>query len=90
MCDFLFGVVDILAIFLVVLPLYPYPVDGFVYSVNLFSYSEITPMNRMTHWLLFLLLISIGFLKILLAKKKEEKRGKWITGISMGVSIRLL
>ena len=87
MCDLLSGIVDLLAVSLVVLPLYPYMVDGFVYSVNLFSYGEITPMNRYIYWGLFLSLIVIGGIKILLTKSENEKLSKQITGISMGTSI---
>ena len=37
MCHWLIGIMDICAIALIVLPLYPDKVDGFVYSVNLFQ-----------------------------------------------------
>lgn len=37
MCDLLFGLLDVFAIVLIVLPLYPNVLDGFVYSVNLFA-----------------------------------------------------
>ena len=46
MCDLLFGIVDLLSFTLIVLPLYPNPVDGYVFSVNLFSYTETTSFNR--------------------------------------------
>ncbi|MBQ2401842.1 MAG: helix-turn-helix domain-containing protein, partial [Lachnospiraceae bacterium] len=36
--DLLFGMVDMLSVLLIVLPLYPRTVDGYVYSVNLFEY----------------------------------------------------
>lgn len=34
MCNFLIGIVDVLAFMLIVLPLYPNPVDEYKYSVN--------------------------------------------------------
>ena len=40
MCHWLIGIMDICAIALIILPLYPDTVDGFVYSVNLFQYTE--------------------------------------------------
>jgi len=90
MCDFLFGVMDLLAVSLVVLPLYPHTVNGVVYSVNLFSYSEIKSMNRSLYWGLFLSLVVIGFVKILLTKCGNEKNSKRMTWISMGLSILIV
>ena len=42
MCDLLFGIVDTCFFMLIILPLYPNTIDGHIYSVNLFSYTEIT------------------------------------------------
>lgn len=33
-CDMLFGIVDIISCILFFLPLYPNPIDGYIYSVN--------------------------------------------------------
>ena len=46
MCDLLFGLLDVFAFVLIVLPLYPNMVGGFVYSVNLFAYTQTTLLNR--------------------------------------------
>ena len=86
-CDLLFGIVDLFAVLLVILPLYPNSIDGYVYSVNLFAYGEIAPVNRMIYWGLFLTLVGVGLIKILLAKYWNEKNSKNITGISMGLSV---
>ena len=86
-CDLLFGIVDLFAVLLVILPLYPNSIDGYVYSVNLFAYGEIAPVNRMIYWGLFLALVGVGLIKILLAKYWNEKNSKNITGISMGLSV---
>ena len=56
----LFGMVDLASLLLVVLPLYPKTVDGFVYSVNLLSYTETTACNRIVYWGMFLALILLG------------------------------
>ena len=45
MCDLLFGLLDVFAIVLIVLPLYPNVVDGFVYSVNLFASIQTTRLD---------------------------------------------
>ena len=38
LCDLLFGFTDLLSLMLIFLPLYSKPVDGYIYSVNLFVY----------------------------------------------------
>jgi len=87
MCNLLFGIVDLLSFVLVVLPLYPNTVDGYIYSVNLFTYIETTPFNLLIYWIMFICLISAGIVKILLTKLRIEKSNKIITGISIGISI---
>ena len=37
-CDLLLGFVDLFSLMLIFLPLYPNPVNGYIYSVNLFVY----------------------------------------------------
>ena len=86
-CDLLFGVVDLCSFMLILLPLYPNTVDGFVYSVNLLAYTETTPFNRAIYWFLFSPLIIIGGVKILLTKLGIEEKHKMMTGSSMLLSI---
>lgn len=45
-CDLLFGIVDLMNITLIILPLYPNLIDGYIYSVNLFAYTQTTSFNR--------------------------------------------
>ena len=82
-CDLLFGIVDLMAITLVILPLYPNPIDGYIYSVNLFAYTQITPFIRLVYWTMFVALIVIGGLKVLLNQMKIEKGRKIITDVSI-------
>ena len=77
----------LLSIMLVVLPLYPNPVDGYIFSVNLLAYTETTSFNRLMYWMMFIALIAVGIVKILLAQFKIEKGHKIMTGSSMGLSI---
>lgn len=90
MCDLLIGVLDVSFFLLIVLPLYPNTMNGYVYSVNLFAYAETTTMNRLVYWGLLILLIMSGVIKVILAKVKTEKHYKMITDISMGVNIVLV
>ena len=86
-CDMLFGIVDILSIILVILPLYPNPKYGYIYSVNLFVYTETTTFNLWVYWILYISLIGIGVVKVILNQMKMEKGRKVITETSIGLSI---
>ena len=87
MCDLLFGIVDLLSFTLIVLPLYPNPIDGYIFSVNLFTYTETTFFNLMVYWIMFIALIVAGVIKILLTQLKIEKGQKVVTSCSMVFSI---
>lgn len=87
MCDLLFGMVDVCAFILIVLPLYPKTVEGYIYSVSLFAYTETTPLNRMIYWVMFVSLIISGVIKLLLVKMKTGKGHRILTDISVGIHI---
>ena len=87
MCNLLFGMVDLLSILLIVLPLYPKTIDGYVYSVNLWMYTETAVYNRRVYWILFLSLIVSGVLKILQTQRKIEKSQKLLTFCSIFFSV---
>ena len=89
-CNLLFGIVDICSFLLIFLPLYPNRIDGFVYSVNLISYAQITSFQRLVYWIFFLLLIVMGILKIVFTKLGMEGSHKFTTGISMLLSILIV
>ena len=85
-CDLLIGIVDIFSFILIFLPLYPNRVNEYIYSVNLFSYTDAAPWVRAVCWVIFLLMITVGIIKIILTKTKSEKSNKIITFISMLLS----
>ena len=87
MCELLFGIVDICYFLLIVLPFYPNTINGFVYSVNLITYKETTVLNLWIYWIMFLILIAAGVLKIIFMQLEVEKWQNLITGFSMGVNI---
>lgn len=89
-CNMLFGIVDVMSFLLIVLPLYPNVVEGYIYSVNLFNYSQATAFNRGIYWCMFVVLILLGGIKILLAELRIEKYNNLITGISVASSILLV
>lgn len=87
MCDLVMGIVDLCSVILIILPLYPNKMGGFVYSVNLFSYTQITSMNRLLYWGIFIMLIIIGSMKLLTLKNRGEKCRKVMTFFSLVISI---
>lgn len=84
LCDLLMGIVDLFAIALIVLPLYPKALDGHIYSVNLLSYQE---GAATLYWVLFAALIVIGMVKICLTQLRLERGQKLTTACSFCVSI---
>ena len=90
MCDLLFGIMDICSFILIVLPLYPNTVNGYVYSVNLFAYTQVTSLNRALYWGLYILLIVIGIVKLILTNLGLSKCNKIVTDVSMFISILLV
>ncbi len=86
MCDLLSGVVDIFSFILIVLPLYPKTVDGYVYSVNLFAYNEIASIKHIIYWIAFISLIMLGIVKTLLMRLKPDKSYRILTDISIVVN----
>ena len=90
LCDLIFGMADVSFFMLIVLPLYPNLVDGFIYSVNLLAYEDITPMNRLIYWILYILLILIGIVKVLLTTLGIEKYRRSMTGFSMLINIMMV
>ena len=89
-CDLLFGIIDICSLMLIVLPLYPNTVDGFVYSVNLFAYTQTTALNRMLYWSMFLALAVAGVVKLLIANRGNIRLNKVMTVVSMVISSILI
>ena len=86
-CDLLRGVTDLLSLMLIVLPLYPKTVEGYVYSVNLWRYTETAVYNRAVYWCLFLTLAAVGVWQIIRAQLKPEKDRKAETYLSFGLGI---
>lgn len=80
---YLIGALDLFSFALIVLPLYPKPVDGYVYSVNLISYTETSSLIRVIHWSFFLIMIMTGAVNILLTHFKNKRWRKGINICSM-------
>ena len=87
MCDLLFGIVDLCSFILIILPLYPNTIDGFVYSVNLLNYTQTTGLNKAICWIMFALLVVLGIIKVILTKMNVEKGNKLLMEVSIIISI---
>lgn len=86
-CDLLFGIVDLFSFILVVLPLYPNTIDGFVYSVSLLNYTQVSSMNLIIYWVMFLALFAVGFIKVIRNKMKTDKGNKALMELSIALNI---
>ena len=78
MCDLFFGIIDVCSFMLVVLPFYPNAVEGYIYSVNLFAYTQTTLLNRSIYWILFIAMGILGIAEIILTRFENRKRNKLI------------
>lgn len=86
-CDLLYGIADMFHSILIILPLYPDTVDGFVYSVSLFNYNEASQWIVTVFWLVFILLTASGLVKVILTKLKAEKCNKILMEVSLSISV---
>lgn len=82
-CNLLFGIVDVCTFLLIILPLYPNMGDGYIYSVNLVQYRETMMWIVSVYWILFVVLILLGIVKIVLVKRQTERGQKTVTDISL-------
>ena len=89
-CDVVFGIIDVCSVMLIVLPLYPNTENGFIYSVNLFSYTQVTSVIRIMYWGMFLALVIVGVIKLLITKTGNMRLNKVMTLASMLISSLLI
>ena len=87
LCSILIGAIDLFHFLLIVLPLYPNSMKGYIASVNLLSYTETSVFNRMVYWGLFFLLMASGVTEVIISKLKIEKVNKIIFIFSIVLSI---
>ena len=89
-CELLFGAVDLFYVLLIFLPLYPDTVNGFIYSVSLLNYTEISSFNKTIYWVMFLALLLIGATKIIFVKIRKEKVNKVVTVVYVVLNILII
>ena len=86
-CDLLLGFVDLFSLMLIFLPLYPKPVNGYIYEVNLFDYVDNDVLIITIYWALFIGLTIVGIVKILMVYFKLEKGKRVVNSLSVGFSV---
>lgn len=89
-CELLFGAVDLFYILLIFLPLYPDTVNGFIYSVSLLNYTEISEFNKIIYFISFFALIILGILKLIFTKVKKERFNNILTVASVVLNILIV
>ena len=87
LCDVSLGMIDLCSFLLIVLPLYPNAVGGFVYSVNLPAYTQTTLLNRRLYYIMYLLLVLTGVIKLLLTRLGYGRYNRIMTAVSVVLSI---
>ena len=87
MCDSFLGVVDLFSFILVVLPLYPNEIDGFVYSVSLIDYTQTTDFSLAIYWAMFISLFVCGVMKTIIMKADNKKANEAMLVISIVLNI---
>ena len=90
MCDLLFGFIDLFSVLFIILPLYPNTIEGFVYSVNLLNYTQISQLNKSIYWVMFVSLVLVGLVKVVLTKIKVEKGNKILMESSIVINILMV
>ena len=70
--SFIYGILDMMAVTFILLPLYDNLVDGYIYSVNLLSFTDTTPIYLAIYWIVFIVLIALGIAKLMCVRSEEH------------------
>ncbi|MGN0404811.1 MAG: helix-turn-helix domain-containing protein [Bariatricus sp.] len=85
--DFFVGLLDIMVIMCIFLPLYGQRQGDYIYSVNLFRYRDQTLTNRMIYWVLLLVMVGTGFLKLAVTHFSKASWCDFLSRFSVGVNV---
>ena len=75
-----------MAVTFILLPLYGNLVDGYIYSVNLLSFTDTTPIYLAIYWIIFIVLIALGIAKLMCVCFEKESWSNIITKCSLVLS----
>lgn len=85
---FIFGAFDLLSLFMIILPLYVFTVNNYIYSVSLFAKNDLLNYIKISYLVSYIILFIIGIIEIILGLLGKEKIQKYLNIIS--ISIHLL
>ena len=85
---FIFGAFDLLSLFMIILPLYVFTVNNYIYSVSLFAKNDLLNYIKISYLVSYIILFIIGIIVIILCLLGKEKIKKYLNIIS--ISIHLL
>lgn len=85
---FIFGAFDLLSLFMIILPLYAFTVNNYIYSVSLFAKKDLLNYIKISYLVSYIILFIIGIIEIILSLLGKEKIQKYLNIIS--ISIHLL
>ena len=89
---FIFGAFDLLSLFMIILPLYVFTVNNYIYSVSLFATlfakNDLLNYIKISYLVSYIILFIIGIIEIILSLLGKEKIQKYLNIIS--ISIHLL
>ena len=89
---FIFGAFDLLSLFMIILTLYAFTVNNYIYSVSLFATlfakNDLLNYIKISYLVSYIILFIIGIIEIILSLLGKEKIQKYLNIIS--ISIHLL
>src|SRR5699024_1836710 len=83
----IYGILNMMAVAFILLPLYGNLVDGYIYSVNLLSFTDTTPIYFAIYWSIFIVLIALGIAKLVCIYFEKESWSNIITKCSLVLSM---
>ena len=86
-CNMLLGTVDLMALALIILPIFPSLRDGFYYAVSLPYYTQTSDFNRVGYWGLIVSLVLMGVAKLIMTRLRLKRGQKTVTTLSLVIGI---
>ena len=86
-CDLMVGAIDLMAVMLVLLPLYGNRAGEEVIPVNLISYTDRARPVIAAYWILIILTMLTGAVKVFLYRMEQEKYRRYTTGLSIMLGV---
>ena len=86
-CNMLLGTVDLMALALIILPIFPSLRDGFYYAVSLPYYTQTSDFNLACYWGLIVSLVLMGVAKLIMTRLRLKRGQKTVTMLSLVIGI---